>query len=99
MSKLAPVAESMNLPAAASLGPLPSPGTPGTMHIPVLALACGVMAFMLMAAFVRGYSAANPPETSDAIRRGHAKPVWTRAMWMQVLGAFALMGLMVAVSR
>ena len=98
MPKLAPVAESMNLLTAA-LGPLPSPGTPGRMHNPLLGTACGLLAFVLVGFFIRGYSAANPPETGDAIRRGDARPVWTRAMWMQVLGAFALLGLMLAVSR
>jgi hypothetical protein len=69
------------------------------MHHPLLALACGVAAFALVIAFARGYAAANPPATRDAIRRGAAKPVWTRAMWMQVGAAFALLGVMMWVSK
>lgn len=79
------------------LGPLPTPGTHGQIQHPLLALACAAVAVALVIAFARGYSAANPPETAEAIRRGDAKPVWTRAMWLQILGAFAFMGLMMAV--
>lgn len=79
------------------LAPLPSPGTHAQMEHPLLALACAAVACALVVAFARGYAAANPPETAEAIRRGDAKPVWTRAMWLQILGAFAFMGLMMAV--
>ena len=80
--------------------PLPAPaGVRGTVGHPLLALLCGVAAFALVVAFVRGYGAANPPATHDAVRRGQAKPVWTRAMWMQIVGAFALLGLMLWVAK
>ena len=80
----------------AILAPLPTPGSHGQMEHPLLGLACAAVAVALVVAFARGYAAANPPETAAAIRRGDAKPVWTRAMWLQILGAFASMGLMVA---
>ena len=78
------------------LGPLPTPGTHAQMQHPLLVLACAAVAVVLVGAFMRGYAAANPPETAEAIRRGDAKPVWTRAMWLQILGAFAMMGLIAA---
>jgi hypothetical protein len=78
------------------LPPLPGSGS-RQLDRPLLMLACAAVAVGLVIAFVRGYAAANPPHTSDAIRRGSAKPVWTRAMWLQILGAFAFLALMLAV--
>lgn len=60
---------------------------------PGLALLCVGIAAVLVVVFARGYSAANPPATRDAIKRGEAKPVWTTGMWISILGAFACLGL------
>lgn len=78
------------------LPPLPGSGS-RTLDHPLLVLACGAVAFALVIAFMRGYAAANPPRTGDPIRRGDAKPAWTRAMWLQIVGAFAFLALMLAV--
>jgi len=77
------------------LPPLPGPGSHRLEH-PLLVLACAAAAVGLVIAFVRGYAAANP-HTGDAVRRGAAKPVWTRAMRLQIVGAFVFLALMLAV--
>ncbi|HYH81351.1 MAG TPA: hypothetical protein VEX86_16220 [Longimicrobium sp.] len=63
---------------------------------PGLALLFASIAAALVIVFTRLYAAANPPETRDAIKRGEAKPVWTRGMWLSILGAFVSLGLVLA---
>jgi len=63
---------------------------------PGLALLCAGVAAVLVAVFARAYSAANPPAAREAVKRGEAKPVWTRGMWISIVGAFAFLALILA---
>jgi hypothetical protein len=75
---------------------LPIPGTHAVLAHPYASGACFAAAAACAVAFVRAHGRVDPRGAGHVTQRGERRPRWTRAMWLYLVGAFALYALGIA---